>query len=549
MQTLQNKIGTAKVWARVLIVMEIMTGTYGCEQRPETPNGGSDVAESDEASISLTAGSSNPTNDFVARWYSTRAADQNVPQAWVNENRVFTASMWRAAAGEEWNMEIGRGGQIISLSKPNAIFETIGRQRSWAGQWVDDAYFPTIPNTAGLCTGVDTDIHMAGYYNGTFSDGSHYTDVAVKKESGTVVRYDAWPVHAHNAESPTTCTHQMNNLIIHNKFTDKGKGVIEVRLEFDRYAAWTPTAYSTANYSAKYNKVHMSKISVRQSEHNNVYNLDPSTKALTALNHSTLDGVHPMYTSYQGAFAVGDNTSGPGVGWIYGSNGCGADGVCGKGNDDDVLQINDALPADPQHHMHALIARSVPAGGIDPNETYVVVYYLYVGDLSNFSSIAATYGSRAKATFPTPRKASQVGLVPIYSDGGADSRFWRGDDLNKPTSASSLQFWLYERFMPGAMPVFLIQNASNNTYRITHDPYIFGTNVVSNPTKLTYFLGWAISGIDATTAAGTCNAQVQTINGTNIPGSINVDNSYYQLNDGFKFVNSNCATDTAGVDL
>lgn len=199
--------------------------------------------------------------------------------------------------------------------------------------------------------------------------------------------------------------------------------------------------------------------------------------------------------------------------------------------------------------MHGLMARTTPPGGIDPNETFVAVYYLYVGDLSKFPKVAETYGDKARSFFPTARTPAEIGLVPIFSDGKAPSRFWRGDDVNRPSTANARQFWLYERFMPGAMPVFLVQSAEKGEYRITHDPYVFGTNVVANATKLNYFLGWSLPGKDATDAAGSCSAQVMTLNSANVPGSIAVDNSYYKLEKGFKFVTKTCAKDTAGRDF
>ncbi len=466
----------------------------------------------------------------IEKWWSSFLDRRPAQKSWVDEGRVFAANVFRKAEGSEWAFKLGRGGQIFSLSMPGSIGEVIARQRAHLGQWVDDAYFPTIPLVSG-CE-VDGDIHQAGYYNGKFPDGSRYPDIAVKKESGTVIRFDAWPVHAHNAENPSVCTLQMNNVIIHNRIVDKGNGVIEFTLEFDRYAG-NATPYPT---------IHPFKTSIRQSELSKVFRMD-ANRVLQAWSEAEVGNVaEPLANMYKGTFAVGNDDSGPGVAWILGSN----NGKRGR------LQINDNLQSESDMHMHALIARHDVASfnAIDPDESYRLRYYMYIGNLNALPQVADTYGDAAIAG-SIRRSPAEAGMVPIMSDGTAASRFWRGDDENRPATATSLAFWLFERFVPGAMPVYLLKKASTQAYMISHNPYFFGNDIVAGATDLTYFLGWTMNREAAMQAAEACADKIKNLNGSALPGNLPVDTSLYTANPAFKFVSSECAlsNDSVGADL
>lgn len=427
---------------------------------------------------------SNIIEDFKAGEWEFKVLNTNNNQSdWSipgrdippDESQVFWKRLTHVQSEKNWTIKVGKGGQLYSISTPQ-IGELIARQRTNAGEWVDEVFQHTIPSFLRSQTLtpsiVDGDIHQAGYY--TKADGNPnlkiiphsvyaptfnpvLTEFMRTKNSFS---YITWPQHAHLPR-----TYSENGMLMHQNIRDLGDGVVEITLVVDKWLGeetrlisvpWV--GFRTENLSEQIlslpNGSYKSTNKIVENNENQVVKLsDKSTGGWMALVKSNSDDSH-------------------GIGIVFG-------------------KLNNAISGEYfrlEKYATGTIATVKRSAVLNPGDSIFFRYYLVFGKLKEIQY----YGNLL---------ANKVQSGKIYASltsvGGIQICLDENKELKNGCADTNKKLFLSNRnFVKDSVPLFQLKNKDNNKKYLTTNPYLISSDPTDEKTEYLGFHGWAIKNSD-----------------------------------------------------
>jgi len=411
------------------------------------------------------------------------------PSDWLglDENQVFHKKLTHKETGHSWVIKVGKGGQLFSI-KTQGSGELIAYQRKNLGQWIEEVFqhtLPMPPQKSPTNKVVDGDIHQAGYY--TVSDLDNKTQLLPFSvyspmfsyqfdPAANSVSYITWPQHAHLPRR-----YAENLVMINQTLTDRGGGVVEIVLEFNKWGGAPHENFSLPWVTLRAGTVPVHIVSNRDGSYR---------EATQNLREENPLKVREGNTGGWIAFVTSNSPDAIGIGIVYGKNPQGLDGKSGFirwGNNNSKGNFPGT------NGTVATVKREVRLG---IGETLYYRYFFVLGTLANIQSKANELESKVvlnKVTM-TQEKANRL---EICQDAGKSLKRTCAKD-EKPI------FYAFKDFTPNAKPLFLLLNAGTGEYMITDDPYEISFDPTDGSTKYSDLLGWAVP---KSMAADSCRYQ------------------------------------------
>jgi len=417
-----------------------------------------------------------PTQVFAEDWTFAVSASNNNPSNWLglDEGSVFFRRLTHTQPGHDWTIKIGKGGQLYSITTPQTR-ELISLQAP-PGDWVDEVFQHVLPyppeRNASEPNISDGDIHQAGFYKATDSNlfqpimpRSIYSPLFLFRSdpNSHSISYTTWPQHAHLPRQLAD-----NQIFINQTIKDLGDGVIEISVEYNNWSdhdfprtsiPWScfrpqtvPTQIiSTPNGNyIQDNRNFIGSGIVRLK--------DQSTGGWIALTQSN------QSTSY-------------GIGIVFGKK------VFFPPESGSFLRWGESRPGAQGNELNWIATSLVREIDLAPGETFFAKYYLVIGQLKDIQ----TQGNHLQNQVELSKRfiPENEGItLPICTSSPVPYR--RGCP-----SGQTPAFYLYQNFVQGSLPLFLLQNTTNNQYLLTSDPYKISFDPTDGKTKYVEFLGWA----------------------------------------------------------
>ncbi len=392
------------------------------------------------------------------------------------ESQVFFRQLTHTQPGNNWTIKIGQGGQLYSL-KGNDNLEMIARQRQEHGQWVDEVYqhvisFPPQKDTS--YTIVDGDIHQAGYYSKSdldeppfepllqrslYSPLFHFTHNSTSKS----VSYTTWPQHAHLPRQQKN-----NQVFFHQTITDLGDGVVGIDLLVSN---WSDHAFERINLPWSAFRTELFPTQILSNPNGSYRTID------TTFSDPTIQ-LADQSTGGWLAVTRANNSNSNGIGLIYGAKPLSADQsrTFIRFATYDSTEIPDVIDG-----TVATISRQVD---LQPGEQLSAHYYLVFGTLAHIKSKGNELQSQVTLTkrYVPESEGKQIAICT-----STPVPYRRGCPAGQTPA-----FSLYDNFVQGSLPLFLMQDTSSGKYIVSSDPYkIDFPEVPYGKTKYIEFLGWA----------------------------------------------------------
>ncbi len=416
------------------------------------------------------------------QWSFSVSPTNNVQSKWdgLNESFVFFRRLTHTQLGKDWTIKIGKGGQLYSITTPQTG-EMIGYQAPH-GEWVDEVlqHTFTYPPKLGEGKGTDGDIHQAGYYKVEDSNlilpvipHSTYSPLFLfRQNNDDSVSYTTWPQHAHLPRDQAN-----NQLFINQTVKDLGDGVVEIQVILNNWSDHVFPSVTTPWATFRTQRLTSQIISTPSGDYvedNRRITIDPATQVI---NNNTGGWL---------AVVQQPNPNAYGIGIVFGKNPLPADKKVNL-----LWGVSD--PSSGGENVKWTTASVYRRLDFQPGETITIKYFLVLGKLSDIQA----KGNQLQSQVSLSRKyisENEGILLPICASSPVPYR--RGC----PTGQTPA-FYLYENFVKGSLPLFLLQNTTNGQYLLTSDPYKISFNPTDGKTKYVEFLGWTYPHSLATTSS------------------------------------------------
>lgn len=404
------------------------------------------------------------------------------PQDWplMDENQVFRNLLTHKQPGKNWTVKVGKGGQLYSISTPQTG-ELIPMQRGGdnllGAEWMDEVFQHTVPYhpetpLPELPVG---DIHQAGYYTRSDLDrskkliphsvysptfGNLLSEFAQNDNNFSFI---TWPQHAHLPR-----TYKENLLVMQENLRDLGDGVIEVTVIFNKWGGITTTpslislpwtAVRTVNAPTQI----ISKPDGKYEMQSYDFTSSPNIK----LRDNTTGG--------WAAFTKANDPNSPGIGFVFGKQ-----LFTGVEKGSSYVRIGEYDQKKPTAGTVFTVKRAVE---LNSGDSFFYRYYIVLGTLKDIQK----YGNLLQEKVQMGRietRESDAQLVAICEH--KVRGLYRNCPDDKPV------FYTYRDFVRGSLPLFLLQNTTNNKFIVTSDPYAVDFDPTNGKTRYVDFLGWVI---------------------------------------------------------
>lgn len=389
-----------------------------------------------------------------------------------DENDVFHAKLVMNSSAIDWEIRIGKGGQLYSLNI-DGLGEVIPPQSLTVSPWVDEVIQATITNQTfankefEMGNLADANTHGSGLYYKPYQNPGmtkpFYNPLLAEETDTANKSYSLVNI----AQVPNPSINKSEALQYTN-YRSLGSGVIEVTYAFHNHGEYQYTTGSTP-----WGGMRMSKLP-------DMVVGDPSG------GYSHWDAIFGQGASYNILDSGGwiarvqdsSDSNSMAVGIVY--------GIDQHYDEQAALDVSD-----PEHFQYS---RTVCVFGdtqneerdfgvfsianrayVDPGQTYFRRYYIVVGSLLDVAEKCqalvphTNYGLLESSTLPSNYQA-------LYVDSDDTGTY-----LTTKNSGSRIGY-CYKTPVPNSSPLFLLKDTKNNQYVLTSDHYALSPRLqFSNP--------------------------------------------------------------------
>ncbi|MEK0314754.1 hypothetical protein [Cohnella sp. 56] len=395
--------------------------------------------------------------------------------AGLNERHVYQASIvHRQTADTSWELRLGKGGQIYSLTGPfgEAIPPQSPVTTPRSGGWIDEVIQPVAINR-GL-NNPDTQfsqsvydsmayyIHQAGVYEGkdTTALGRNGFFYSPKLAYGWDASDKSYSMLSWGQQAHIPSIHR-SGILYYEKVRDIGDGIIEV-------------TYVISNFGTeRIDDITLPWGGVRKSNLPDHVVSDTSGD-YTAIGGDFSDPSNRIALDETGGWAAfAQNASNPGsyaLGWVFGQD-------KHYGEDTDFQYAKNTWAWGDANRDDYIVGGVGGNFYLEPGQTMYYRHYWVVGTLADVQDKANALADSVDYGLLDITEAN-AGLIPLYTISvGGQTILTR-----EPQSGHSPALRTYAKPVAGSKPLFLMQDTTTGAYKLSFDPYEFADKAAfANP--------------------------------------------------------------------
>ncbi|THF75256.1 hypothetical protein [Cohnella fermenti] len=395
--------------------------------------------------------------------------------AGLNERHVYHASIvHRQTADTSWELRIGKGGQLYSLTGPfgEAIPPQSSADTPMSGGWVDEVIQPVSINR-GL-NNPDTQfpqsvydsmayyIHQAGVYEGKDTEALgrnrfFYSPALAYGWDATDHSYSMlnWGQQAHIPNI------HKSGILYYEKVRDAGDGIIEV-------------TYVLSNFgSDRIDDITLPWGGVRKSNLPD-HVVSETDGSYTAIGGDFSDPANRLSLADTGGWAAfaqdADDEDGYALGWVFGTD-------KHYGEDTSFQYARNTWAWGDANRDDYLVGGVGGNFYLEPGQTMYYRHYWVVGKLADVQTKANALADSVDYGLLSFVEGD-ADLIPLYTKTeGSQTVLTR-----EPQSGHSPALHTYAEPVAGSQPLFLVKDTTTGEYKLSFDPYEFAdTAPFANP--------------------------------------------------------------------